>query len=138
MAAVAVVPALREIAVVLLISVAATAPVVVVIASYAMRMVPDEYVGRESAVSRFAMYSLMWTGPLLAGRLVGVAGIRGGILLLLALTVPITISMHVSKSVRILRLPIGQVAPTTVTAGLDDPAESAVRAVAMARLRSPS
>ena len=57
-AVVAVVPALWEIALVLLISTAATSPVVVVIESYAMRLVPDEYVGRESAVSRFAVYSL--------------------------------------------------------------------------------
>lgn len=121
------VAALWQIAVVLLISMAATAPVVV-IESYAMRLVPDEYIGRESAVSRFAVYSLMWTGPLLAGGLVAVAGIRGGILLLLALAVPMTISMHGRKSLRILRLPIDQVQPAVVTPRPDSQVATAVLA----------
>ncbi len=131
-AVVAVVPALWEIALVLLISTAATSPVVVVIESYAMRLVPDEYVGRESAVSRFAVYSLMWTGPLLAGGLADVAGIRGAILLLLMLAVPITISLHVSKSVRILRLPLDQVQPALLTPSPDDTVGSAGRPAAAA------
>lgn len=137
-AVVAVVPALWQIAVVLLISMAATAPVVVVIESYAMRLVPDEYVGRESAVSRFAVYSLMWTGPLLAGGLVAIAGIRGGILLLLVLAVPMMISMHVSKSLHILRLPIDQVPPGLVTSRPDEPAGSAVQTAAAVPEGAPS
>jgi MFS family permease len=113
-AVVALVPTLWEIAAVLLIASIATTPVVVVLQSYSMRVVPDEYVGREAAVSRFAVYALMWTGPLLAGWLVTLAGVRGGILLLLVLTVPIAISVQASKSMHILRLPIDQVQPAPV------------------------
>ena len=76
----------------------------------------------------------MWTGPLLAGGLADVAGIRGAILLLLMLAVPITISLHVSKSVRILPAATrpGTASATSLTPSPDDTVGSAGRPAAAA------
>lgn len=106
---VAFVPALWQIAPVLFVSCMAASPVITVVQSYATRIVPDEYVGREAAVGRFGAYALMWTGPLIAGGLVTLFGIQGGVLALLVMVLPLTIAVHISKSLAILNIPIGEV-----------------------------
>jgi len=107
--AVAVVPHLWQIAVILLLSSVSAGPMLIVVQSYSTRMVPDKYTGRVSAVARFCIYALMWAGPLLAGGLAALFGIRGGMAALLVLALPLTIVVQLSKATSVLRLPLKEV-----------------------------
>ncbi len=73
-AAIALVPQVWEIAVVVFLTQVATVPVNVVLMTYVMRLVPNGLLGRVASVNRFGAYALEWCGPLLAGLFVALFG----------------------------------------------------------------
>jgi MFS family permease len=109
-AVVAVLPRPWEMAVAVCLAEVAAVPVNVVLQSYVARAVPDRLLGRVAAVNRFGAYGLEWLGPLLAGGLAALFGPEGGMLALLVLLVPLAISLHLSRGLAILEIPLDQVA----------------------------
>jgi MFS family permease len=108
-AVVAVVPRPWEIGVVLFFALLTVAPLNVVLDAYVVRLVPDEFTGRVSAVVRFGTISLQWIGPLLAGGLASLLGIPLGVLALAAATVPLAVMLHVTSALDVLEQPVGDV-----------------------------
>jgi MFS family permease len=108
-AIVAVVPRPWEIGLVLFFAVLNIAPLNVVLDAYMVRLVPDEFTGRVSAVVRFGTLSLRWIGPLLAGGLASLLGVPLGVLALAAATVPLAVMLHVTRSLDVLDQPLGEV-----------------------------
>jgi MFS family permease len=84
-------------------------PLNVVLEAYEVRLVPDRFSGRVSAAGRFGVYGLQWTGPLIAGLLAVTFGVPGAILALAVALVPLVLSLHVTRSLRILNVPVDQV-----------------------------
>ena len=109
-AAVAVVPQPWQISAVLFVAMLAMVPLNVVLESYLVRLVPDSHSGRVSAVTRFGGQALQWIGPLLAGGLAGLIGVPEAALVLMLLTVPLAIALHVTGSLAVLDTPLEQVA----------------------------
>ena len=108
-AAVALVPQPWQIGAVMLVAMLFMVPLNVVLEAYLVRLVPDEFSGRVSAVTRFGGQALQWSGPLLAGLLAAVLGVPGGALALMALTVPLALALHLTRSLDVLDLPLEQV-----------------------------
>jgi MFS family permease len=102
---VAVVPRPWQIGAVLLVAMLAMVPLNVVLESYVVRLVPDKYSGRVSAVTRFGGQGLQWTGPLLAGLLADTLGASGGTLVFMALTVPLAVVLHFTPALAVLDQP---------------------------------
>lgn len=106
---VAVLRAPWEIAVAALLSTLLFVPMAAVLSTYDIRLVPDEFSGRVSAVMAFSNTALTWAGPLLAGLVAGLLGpptaafIFGGILALVA------VAAHLAPSLRLLNTPISEV-----------------------------
>jgi MFS family permease len=111
---VAVVPAWWEIGVVLAFAMVAMVPLNVVIESYVVRVVPDALSGRVSAVNRFGAQGLAWVGPLLAGGLAAAFGPSGASLVLGALTVPLALALHLTRSLGVLDKPADEAEELTV------------------------
>jgi MFS family permease len=108
-ATVAIVPQPWEIGAVLFFAMLTVAPLNVVLNAYMVRLVPDEYTGRVSAVVRFGAVSLQWIGPLLGGGLASLLGIPLGVLVLAAATVPLALMLHVTSALDVLDQPVGEV-----------------------------
>jgi MFS family permease len=106
---VAVVPRPWEIGAVLFFAMLTVAPLNVVLNAYMVRLVPDEYNGRVSAVVRFGASSLQWIGPLLGGGLASLLGVPLGVLALAVATLPLAVMLHVTRSLDVLDQPIGEV-----------------------------
>ncbi len=106
---VAVLPRPWQIGVVLLLAMLSLVPLNVVLEAYLVRMVPDSYSGRVSAVARFGGQAFQWTGPLLAGVLAQWLGVPGGALIFMALTVPLAVVLHVTPALRVLDQPLESV-----------------------------
>lgn len=107
--AVAVVPTTWAIGIVLLIAMLGVAPLNMVMESYQVRLVPDAFSGRVSAVNRFGAQSLQWCGPLLAGYVADLLTPPGAAIVFMALLVPLALALHFSKSLGILVQPVDQV-----------------------------
>jgi MFS family permease len=123
-AVVALVPRPWQIGAVLLVAMLTMVPLNVVLESYLVRLVPDGYSGRVSAVTRFGGQALQWTGPLLAGVLAAVFGVPGGAFALIALTVPLALALHLTKALAVLDRPLATVeeiaVPQPVPAGIPE------------------
>jgi MFS family permease len=105
----ALVPAPWEIGAVVMIAMFTLVPLNVLLQSYLVRVVPDEFSGRVAAVGRFSIGLLQWTGPLFAGLLASLLGTPGAAL---ALTLPMAMlasALHVTKSLAILAGPVAAV-----------------------------
>ncbi|MBS2964182.1 MFS transporter [Actinocrinis puniceicyclus] len=124
---VAAVPRPWQIGAVILVAMFTMVPLNVVLDTYVVRLVPDAYSGRVSAVTRFGSQALSWTGPLAAGLLAALFGVPGGVLALLIAVVPLALALHVTKSLRILDSPVAQVRELTVD---DADADAAAAAAA--------
>jgi MFS family permease len=109
LAAVAAVPRPWQIGAVVLVVMLTMVPMNVVLETYVVRLVPDAYTGRVSAVTRFGSQALAWTGPLVAGLLAALFGVPGGLLALLVAVVPLALALHLTGSLRILDSPVAQV-----------------------------
>ncbi|MEV6247786.1 MFS transporter [Streptomyces sp. NPDC051742] len=109
----AVVPEVWQIGVVVCLAGLTAVPVNVILQTYVMQLVPDELLGRVAAVNRFGAYSLEWAGPMLAGGLVFVFGVAGGVLALLVLLVPLGVTVTASRSLDILATPVNEVNEAT-------------------------
>lgn len=99
-----------QIGAIMLLAMLTMVPLNVVLQSYAVRIIPDEYSGRVSAVTRFGVQVLEWTGPLLAGLVATLFGVPGGMLALLVVLVPLAIALHVTRSLTVLDRPLEDVA----------------------------
>ncbi|WP_406285290.1 MFS transporter [Streptomyces sp. NBC_00209] len=108
-AVVALVPEPWQIGAVLLVATAAMVPLNVILETYEVRLVPDEYSGRVSAVSRFGMQALQWTGPLAAGFLGDQFGVQGAVLFLMVLMAALAVTLHLTRSLRVLDEPVDAV-----------------------------
>jgi len=126
---VAFVPTPWAIGLVLLVAMLGVAPLNMVMETYLVRLVPDLFSGRVSAVNRFGAQSLQWCGPLLAGFIADLLGPPGAAIVFTALLVPLALALHLSKSLNILAKPVDQVTD------LDAPGE--VRGDATAPETSP-
>ncbi|MEU8659815.1 MFS transporter [Actinoplanes philippinensis] len=117
-AAVTVVPRPWQIGAVLLVAMTAMVPLNVVLEAYEVRLVPDSYSGRVTAVTRFGMQSIQWAGPLIAGVLADRHGVRAAILVPLTLVAVLAVALHLSRStLAILDGPLARV-PELVPAEL--------------------
>jgi MFS family permease len=87
----------------------ASVPTASVWEAYTASVIPDELVGRISAVSAFAARSLAWVGLLLAGWLAEGWGGRAALLTFAALLVPYALANHHARATEILRLPLRDV-----------------------------
>ncbi|MCH0560317.1 MULTISPECIES: MFS transporter [unclassified Streptomyces] len=105
---VAVVPAPWEIGAVTFVAMLTMVPLNVMLQSYMVRLVPDEFSGRVSAVNRFGVQALEWTGPLLAGLLVALFGVPGGAVALLVGLVPLALALHLTRSLAVLDTPLDE------------------------------
>jgi MFS family permease len=90
------------------------APLNIVLESYLVRLVPDSFSGRVSAVNRFGALSLQWCGPLLAGVVADQFGPPGGAIALMLMLVPLALALHVSRSLGVLEQPVERVAELNV------------------------
>lgn len=106
----ALVPRPWQIGAVMLLAMLTMVPLNVVLQSYVVRIIPDQYTGRVSAVTRFGVQVLEWTGPLLAGLVATLFGVPGGVLALLVLLVPLAVALHVTRSLDVLDRPLEDVA----------------------------
>ena len=88
----------------------AVVPVNALFAAYQVRLVPDEYSGRASAVVGFGSQALQWIGPLVAGTLAAALGAPTALLLVAAALVPLAVAPHLSSSLALLEQPVEQVA----------------------------
>lgn len=108
---VAFVPVPWQIGLVLLVAMTMMVPLNVVLESYEMRLVPDEYSGRIGAVSRFGMQAVQWTGPLIAGLLADSLGIPQAVLVLALGMCLLALALHVNRgTLAILDQPLEAVA----------------------------
>lgn len=117
-ALVAAVPATWEIGAVTLLAMLTMVPLNVVLESYVVRIVPDAFSGRVSAVTRFGVQVLQWTGPLLAGLLASVFGVPGGMLALLIPLAPLALALHLTGALAILDRPLAEVGELAVPGGV--------------------
>jgi hypothetical protein len=99
-----------EIGVIVFFTMLVNVPLNVVLEAYEVRLVPDQFSGRVSAAGRFGVYGLQWTGPLIAGLLASAFGDPGAMLALAVALVPLVLALHVTRSLRVLNLPVDQVA----------------------------
>lgn len=113
LAAIALVPSVWGVGAIAFLAQVATVPVNIVVMTYVMRLVPDRLLGRVAAVNRFGAYALEWAGPLLAGLLVTVLGVSGGMLALLVVMVPLAALLVFSPALNVLNTPIERVAELT-------------------------
>lgn len=121
-ALVAVVPRPWEIGAVLLVAMLTMVPLNVVLESYEVRLVPDEFSGRVAAVTRFGLQSLQWTGPLLAGLLVSAFGVPGGALAMTVLLLPLLVALYRTRALGVLEQPVDQVQELAAPGGPQRPA----------------
>src|SRR6266516_836511 len=113
-ALVSVVPRPWEIGAVLLVAMLGMVPLNVVFESYMVRLVPDVYSGRVSAVSRFGVMSLQWAGPLIAGVLADTLGPPSAALALMAMMLPLALALHFTRSLGVLDQPVDEVSELTL------------------------
>ncbi|WP_415952950.1 MFS transporter [Streptomyces sp. KLOTTS4A1] len=119
-------PEVWQIAVIVALAGFASVPLNVVLQTYVMQMVPDRLLGRVAAVNRFGAYSLEWLGPMLAGLLVVVFGVQGGILTLLVVMVPLCVAVSLSPALNILRTPVEELTELDLVPGTAEDAAAPV------------
>ncbi|MBR7826922.1 MFS transporter [Actinospica sp. MGRD01-02] len=88
----------------------AVVPVNALFAAYQVRLVPDKYNGRASAVVGFGAQALQWIGPLVAGALADALGAPAALLIVAAALVPLAVAPHLSSSLALLERPVEEVA----------------------------
>jgi len=107
----AVVPRPWEIGAAVMVAMFTMVPLNVVLQAYLVRVVPDEFSGRVMATARFGTQGLQWCGPLLAGLLAAHFGVPDAVLALLIPMGLLAIALHVTRSLRILALPLAAATP---------------------------
>ncbi|MFI0264645.1 MFS transporter [Streptomyces sp. NPDC017056] len=109
-AAAVAVPGPWQTGLVVMVAMVAMVPMNVVIESYEVRLVPDEYQGRVAALSRFFVQGLQWIGPLAAGVLADAAGVEGAVLVLTGAMALLAVALHTSRRrLTVLDLPLAEV-----------------------------
>jgi MFS family permease len=83
----------------------ASVPTASIWEAYTASVIPDEFVGRVSAVSAFAARSLTWVGLPLAGWLADRWGTRAALLAFAALLLPFAVTSQANLARDVLRLP---------------------------------
>ncbi|WP_229898675.1 MFS transporter [Streptomyces hiroshimensis] len=104
------VPEPWQIGLVLLVGMTGMVPLNVVTESYQVRLIPDAYLGRVAATSRFCVQVVQWAGPLGAGFLADAMGVRGAILVLAVAMITLALALFGgSRQLDLLRTPLGEV-----------------------------
>jgi MFS family permease len=106
----AVFPRPWEVGAVVMVAMFTMVPLNVILQAYMVRVVPDEFSGRVAAAGRFGVGALEWTGPLVAGLLAAVFGVPGAVLALMVPMGLLALALHVTRSLTILDVPVGDVA----------------------------
>lgn len=86
-------------------------PINAVIESYMVRLVPDQLMGRVAAVGGFFGSSLGWLGMIAAGLFAQWFGAAHGALVFAALVAVFAVPPLVTRSLDVLRQPVGEVEP---------------------------
>ena len=105
----AVLPASWEIGCAVFAVMLAVVPLNAALEAYQVRLVPDQFSGRVSAVVSFGAQAVQWMGPLIAGVLADAFGPPSATLLLAASLVPLALIAHLAKSLDLLNTPVGKV-----------------------------
>ncbi|WP_432124767.1 MFS transporter [Streptomyces sp. C10-9-1] len=109
-ALVALVPQPWQIGLVMLLGMTCMVPINVVTESYEVRLVPDAYVGRVAATSRFCFQAVQWIGPLAAGVLADAMGAPSATLLLAGLMVLLALALPFGRRhLAVLDIPLAEV-----------------------------
>ncbi|MFP3987356.1 MFS transporter [Streptomyces sp. E11-3] len=96
-AVVVAVPQPWQIGLVMMVGMTSMVPMNVVTESYEVRLVPDAYLGRVAATSRFCFQGVQWIGPLAAGILADAAGVEKAVLILAAAMTLLAITLHFGR-----------------------------------------
>lgn len=109
-AAVVWVPRPWQIGLVLMIGMTSMVPLNIVTESYQVRLVPDAYLGRVAAASRFCVQVVQWLGPLGAGFLADAVGVRKAILILAVAMTLLALALHgARRQLGVLDCPLAEV-----------------------------
>jgi MFS family permease len=87
----------------------AVVPLNAALEAYQVRLVPDQFSGRVSAVVGFGAQALQWVGPLVAGVLADSFGPPAATLVVAASLVPVSVVAHLTKSLDLLNTPVEDV-----------------------------
>ncbi|WP_419998153.1 MFS transporter [Streptomyces boninensis] len=99
-----------QIGLVMLVAMTSMVPLNVVIEAYQVRLVPDAFLGRVAATSRFCMQSVQWIGPVGAGWLADAAGVHTATLILAGVMGVLALSLHgARRQLSLLRQPLNDV-----------------------------
>jgi len=105
----AVLPAPWEIGCAVFLVMLAVVPLNAALEAYQVRLVPDAFSGRVSAVVGFGAQALQWVGPLVAGVLADAYGPPHAMLLVAAALVPVAVIPHLTRSLALLDTPVEEV-----------------------------
>lgn len=109
-AVVVTVPQPWQIGLVMMVGMSCMVPLNVVTESYEVRLVPDAYLGRVAATSRFCVQGVMWVGPLIAGPLADQMGVQEAILILAVVMAGLALTLHIGRSrLSVLDVPVSEV-----------------------------
>jgi MFS family permease len=98
----AVLPAPWEIGCAVFLVMLAVVPLNAALEAYQVRLVPDRFSGRVSAVVGFGAQALQWVGPLAAGVLADSLGPQTAMLVVAASLVPVSVVAHLTRSLDLL------------------------------------
>jgi MFS family permease len=105
----AILPAPWEVGCAVFVVMLALVPLNAALEAYQVRLVPDQFSGRVSAVVSFGAQALQWMGPLVAGVLADAFGPPSATLLVAAMIVPVALIAHLTKSLDLLNIPVEKV-----------------------------
>lgn len=109
-AVVVTVPQPWQIGLVMMVGMSCMVPLNVVTESYEVRLVPDAYLGRVAATSRFCVQGVMWVGPLVAGLLADRLGVQEAILILASVMAGLALMLHLGRSrLNVLDTPVSEI-----------------------------
>lgn len=107
---IALVPEPWQIGAVLFFAMVSLVPLNVVVETYLVRLIPDRMSARVWALNRFGAQSLQWMGPIGAGVLADLIGVPKALLTLGALTLPLSLCLHFTRSLDVLDQPLSEIA----------------------------
>jgi MFS family permease len=110
MVVVSLLPAPWEIGAVLFVGLLSLVPLNVVVEAYLVRLIPDRLSARVWAMNRFGAQSLQWLGPIGAGLLADWIGVPGAVLVLGLLTLPLSLGLHLTRSLAVLDQSVSEIA----------------------------
>ncbi|CCK30435.1 hypothetical protein BN159_6056 [Streptomyces davaonensis JCM 4913] len=96
-AVVGLVPEPWQIGLVMMVGMISMVPMNVVTESYEVRLVPDAYLGRVAATSRFCFQGVQWVGPLAAGVLADTLGPESAALVLAGVMAVLAVVLHLGR-----------------------------------------